>query len=49
MNVQFFDSEAEGAGVEFEDRCRTGRPLDFLPGLLQDPEDVFAFDSVKRI
>ena len=42
-NAQFLDPEAEGARVEFKDRGGPGRPVDSPTGLLENPQDVFAF------
>ena len=45
VNAQFLDPEAESARVEFKDRGGPGRPVDSPTGLLENPQDVFAFGA----
>jgi hypothetical protein len=48
-DAQFLDSEAQSAGIEFQDRSGSGWPLDSPAGLLENPQDMFAFLIVFKI
>jgi hypothetical protein len=42
-DAQFLDPKTQGAGVEFEDGCGSGLPLDSPSGLLENSQDMLAF------